>query len=147
MPRQSRITRIGVIVAVAILAAGCRHSAALPELVAPEERFAREFIRVLQDSGSAAILPLAVPSLRALKGFAPNMDNLRGLLASTHATLTSVQLNAWPQKDGGPKLVQVVYKVHGVGAPSELKLWIEEAAGRYLLNTILIERPNPAGAK
>ena len=139
----SRRATIGAITALTLLSGGCRYAAAQPTQVPPEVRFAREFIRVLQDSGSAAVLPLATPKTRALKGFAPNMDVLRSVLASTHATLTLDQWNAVPKKDDVPSLIHVVFKVQGVGAPSELSLWIEEASGHYLLNTISIAGPHP----
>lgn len=133
--------------ALALLAGGCRHTAALPEPSPPQERFAREFIRTLQDSGSAAVLPRTTPNLRALRNFAQNMDILRGELAASHATLTLAYWKAIPQKDGGPTIMQIVYKVQGAGGPSELKLWIEEAAGHFLLNTIAVGPPNPAGTE
>ena len=141
----NRLATIGTIAAFTLLAGGCRHRTAQPAVPPPEERFARDFIRVLQDSGSAAVLPLATPKTRALKGFAPNMEVLRGILAASHATLTLAHWNDVPPKDGRPKLVHVVYTVTGAGAPSELGLWIEEASGHYLLNTIAVGPPNPAG--
>lgn len=141
----NRLATIGATAALALLSGGCRHSAALPEVPPPSVRFAREFIRVLQDSGSVAVLPLATPKTRALKGFALNMDILRGILASSHATLILAEWNAVPRKDGGPNLIHVVYTVQGAGAPSKLELWIEEDSGHYLLNTIAIGPPNPKG--
>jgi len=138
----NRLATVGAIAVLTLLTSGCRHTAAQPELLPPEVRFAREFIRVLQDSGSAAVLPLATPKTRALKGSPPNMDVLRSILASSHATLTLAQWNTVPKKDGSPKLTHVVYTVQGAGAPSKLELWIGKESGRYLLNTIAIGPPN-----
>ncbi|HCG00454.1 MAG TPA: hypothetical protein DEV93_07895 [Chloroflexi bacterium] len=143
----NRHARISAIAALTLLAGGCRHSAAQPELIPPEERFAREFIRVLQDSGAAAVLPLATTELRARQNFARNMDVLRGILGASHATLTLAHWNALPQTNGGPNVTHVVFTVQGVGAPSEIGLWIEGDSGHYLLNTIAIGSPNPGGAE
>ena len=143
----NRLGAIGAIAALTLLSNGCRHAAARPAQPPPEVRFAREFIRVLQDSGSVAVLPLATPKTRALNGFAPNMDVLRSVLASSQATLTLAQWNAVPKSDRAPSLVHVVFKVQGAGAPSALDLWIEEESGRFLLNTILIGRPNPEASR
>ena len=122
---------------------GPRAAAAQSAPLPPEVRFAHEFIRVLQDSGSVAVVPLATPRTRALKGFAPNMDILRGVLASTKATWAFDRWRIAPTKEGSPRLVHVTFMVQGVGAPSKLELWIEEQAGHLLLNTISIGPPNP----
>ena len=143
----NRLGTLGAIAALTLLPLGCRHATAVPELSPAAVLFAREFIRVLEDSGSVAILPLATPQTRSLKNFAQNMDVLRGILAESHATLTLARWNYLPQKDGGPRVVHVVYTVTGVGAPSDIAFWIEEESGRYLLNTIAIGSPNSAGAR
>ncbi|MDB6035822.1 MAG: hypothetical protein JWM16_6160 [Verrucomicrobiales bacterium] len=147
MTRQTQLSTFCVIAALALLAGGCRNTAPLPEASPPQERFAREFIRLLQDSGSTAVLSLTSPNTRALKNFAQNMDILRGELAASHATLAPAFWKAVPQKDGGSPVMQIVYRVQGAGGPSELKLWIEEVAGHYLLNTIAVGPPNPAGTE
>ena len=61
------------------------------------------------------MIPLTVETSRARQGYAPNMDALRKELA--------------------PPLV-VVCKLEGTAMPVELSLWIEEEAGRYMLNTV-----------
>ena len=141
----NRLRTSGAIVALTLLSSACRQTAAQADLRPPEERFAREFICLLQDSGSVAISALAAPELRALKGFAPNMDVLRGILTRSHAKLTLAHWNDVPRKDGIPKLIHIVYAVEGAGAPSEIELWIEGEPGHYLLNTISVGSPNPGG--
>ena len=126
-----------------LLAGGCRHTTVLPQPVPPEERFAREFIRVLQDSGSAAILPLTTPKTRALRNFARNMDVLRGELAASHTTPTLSRWNAIPAKGDIPNLTRIVYRIQRADGPGELALWIEETSGHYLLNTIAVGPPQP----
>jgi hypothetical protein len=147
MTRKTQLSTFRVIAALALLAGGCRHTGVLPEPRPPQEPFARAFVRVLQDSGAAAVLPLTAPDTRALKNFAQNMDILRGALAASHATLTLAYWKAVPQKDGGSTIMQIVYKVRGAGGPSDLKLWIEGMPGHYLLNTIAVGPPNPAGTE
>jgi hypothetical protein len=116
----SRPATISAIAAFVLLSSAFGAAAAQRVEPPPEARFAREFIRVLRDSGSAAVLPMATPKLRALKGFAPNMDVLRGIVASTQATLTFDRWNAVPKNEGIPGVVHVVFKVKGVGAPSTI---------------------------
>jgi hypothetical protein len=147
MPRLNCRSTINSLVTLVLLAGGCRHTTVLPERVPPEERFARDFIRVLQDSGSVAILPLTTPKTRALRNFARNMDVLRSELAASHTTLTLARWNAIPAKGDVPKLIHIVYTVQRADGPSELALWIEEASGHYLLNTISIGPPNPDSAR
>jgi hypothetical protein len=114
---------------------------------APEERFAHEFIRVLQDSGSVAILPLTTPKTRAIRNFARNMDVLRGELAASQTGLTLVGWNAVPPKGDVPKLIRIVYRFEREDGPGELALWIEQASGHYLLNTIAIGPPSAGNAR
>jgi hypothetical protein len=147
MPKLNCLSTISPMLALVLLAGGCRHRTALPASVPPEERFAREFIRVLQDSGSVGVLPLTTPKTRALQNFARNMDVLRGELAASHATLTLARWNAVPPKDDVPKLIKIVYTVQRADGPSELALWIEESSGHYLLNTISIGPPDPGRAR
>jgi hypothetical protein len=146
MPKLNQIATFGLMTALALLGSGCRRLSAQSEGAPPQERFAREFMRALQDSGSAAIVPRTAPKTRALKNFALNMDILRGELAKSHATLTLARWSVLPQKEGEPGVVLIVYRVQGDGEPSELKLWIEEESGRYLLNTIATGAPSPGGA-
>ena len=129
-------------VALMLLAGGCRHSAVVQPSVPPEERFAREFLRVLKDSGAVAVLPLTTPKTRALRNYAQNMDVLRGELAAPYASLTLARWNAVPPKGDVPKLVRIVYTIQRADGPGELSLWIEEASGHYLLNTIAIGPPD-----
>jgi hypothetical protein len=147
MPRLNCRFTINSLVMLVLLAGGCRHTTVLPAAVRPEERFAREFIRVLQDSGSAAILPLTTPKTRALQNFARNMDVLRDELNASHTTLTLARWNSIPPKGDVPKLIHIVYTVQRAAGPSELALWIEEASGHYLLNTIAIGPPNPESTR
>lgn len=105
---------------------------------------ASEFIRVLQDSGVAAVLPMAAPGTRALKGFAPNMEVLRGKLIAAHATLTLTQWNTAIGSDSVERM-HLTYEVKGAGAPSKIEFWIEGEPGHYLLSTISLGRPNPDG--
>src|SRR4051794_28558324 len=93
---------IRTMLALVLLAGGCRHTTALPAPVPPEEGFAREFIRLLQDSGSVAILPLTTPKLRAIRNFARNMDVLRGELIASHKTPTLIGWDAVPPKGEAP---------------------------------------------
>ena len=143
MPKLNHLCTISPMVALVLLAGGCRPRTALPEPVPPEERFAREFIRLLQDSGSVAILPLTTPKTRALRNYARNMDILRDELAASHTTLSLARWNAVPPKGDVPKLIHIVYTLQRADGPGELALWIEQAAGHYLLNTIAIGPPNP----
>lgn len=142
----SRVVAIGALAAAVLFLGGCRLAATRSTQLPAEVRFAREFVRVLQDSGSSAVLPLTTPKTRALRGFAPNMDILRGVLASSKATLTLAAWNTVPAKEGVPSSVHVVFKASEAGAPSELELWIEGDPGHFLLNTIKIGRPNPPGS-
>ena len=105
---------------------------------------ASEFIRVLQDSGVAAALPMAAPRTRALKGFAPNMEVLRGKLIAAHATLTLSLWNAAIGRDSVERM-HLTYEVKGAGAPSKIEFWIEGEPGHYLVNTISLGPPNPDG--
>ena len=138
---------ISPLLALVVLAGGCRHTAALPEPVPPEVRFAGAFIRVLQDSGSVAVLPLTTPKTRALSNYARNMDVLRGELAAPNSTLTLARWDAVAPKGDAPKLIHIVYAFQREDGPGELALWIEEVSGHYLLNTIAIGPPDPRRAR
>lgn len=147
MPRPKCLPSIRTLLALVLLAGGCRHTTALSAPVPPEEVFAREFIRLLQDSGSVAILPRTTPKLRAIRNFARNMDVLRDELIASHATPTLVGWDAVPPKGETPKLVHVVYTIQREDGPGELALWIEDASGHCLLNTIAIGSPSAARAR
>ncbi|MCC7001818.1 MAG: hypothetical protein IT357_06660 [Gemmatimonadaceae bacterium] len=65
------------------------------------------------------------------------MGALRKDLAPAQTTITLDRWSAIPAKDAAPAVVLVVFKVEGIAKPFELSLYIEEVAGKYLLNTIM----------
>lgn len=139
---SSGVARTGVVSLVALWL-GTAQALSGQSPPPPEVQFAREFVRVLRDSGAVGVIPLTVASTRALNGYAPNMDALRKDLAPSQATITLERWSAIPAKDAAPAVVLVVFKVEGIAKPFELSLYIEEVAGKYLLNTI-ITRMAPA---
>lgn len=132
-----RFVRVGVATVYSLLLGAVQPVAAQSAQDPPEVRFAREYVRVLRDSGAVGVIPMTTPKTRALKGYAPNMDALRDDFAPTQTQISLDRWSAVPAKGEVPPLVLVVFKVEGIARPVELSLWIEESAGRYLLNTIM----------
>ena len=135
---SSRLVRVAAGTVLASLFGVVQPVAAQSTQVPPEVRFAQEYVRVLRDSGAVGVIPMTAPKTRALKGYAPNMDALRDDFAPTQATISLDRWSAVAAKGEAPPLVLVVFRVEGIARPVELSLWVEESAGRYLLNTIMI---------
>lgn len=132
-----RAAGIGVVTLLSLLLGSVQSAAAQAAQLPPEVLFAREYVRVLRDSGAAGVIPMTVTKTRALKGYAPNMDALRDEFAPAQTTITLDRWSAVPAKGEVPPTFLVVFKVEGIARPVELSLWIEEVTGRYLLNTIM----------
>ncbi len=137
-----RLVRVSVVAFLSLLLGAVPQVGAQSSQLPPEVLFAREFVRVLRDSGAAGVIPMTVESTRARKGYAPNMDALRNELAPAHTTVTLDRWSAVPAKGVVPPLVLVVFKVEGTAMPVELSLWIEDVAGRYMLNTVMTRPPD-----
>jgi len=132
-----RFVRVGAAAVFSLLLGAVQPVAAQSAQEPPEVRFAREYVRVLRDSGAVGVIPMTAPKTRALSGYAPNMDALRDDFAPTQTTITLDRWSAVPATGEAPALVLVVFKVEGIARPVELSLWIEESAGRYWLSTIM----------
>lgn len=136
-----RLVRVSVAAFLSLLLGSFQQVGAQSSQLPPEVIFAREFVRVLRDSGAAGVIPMTVEKTRARKGYAPNMDALRNELAAAQTTITLDRWSAVPAKGVVPPLVLVVFKVEGTALPVELSLWVEEVAGRYMLNTVMTRPP------
>lgn len=137
------LARIRVCVVMSLLATHAQELRA-QDAPPPQATFAREFVRVLRDSGSVGVIPLTVSKTRALKGYAPNMDVLRKELSPKEATISLLRWSTVPPKGDVPALVLVVFKVDGIARPVELSLYIEDVNGQYLLNTIMTKEASPS---
>ena len=109
-----------------------------------EVLFAQKYVRALLDSGAVGVIPLTVPSLRAISAYADNMNTLRDELSPRSVTITLDRWNAVPAKGSVPALFLVAFRVGGLSKPTELRLFVEEIDGRYLLNTIMTQRTQPS---
>lgn len=132
-----RFVRVRVVTLCSVLFGAVHPIAAQSAQEPPGVLFAREYVRVLRDSGAAGVIPMTVEKTRALKGYAPNMDALRQDLASAQTSITLDRWSAVPSKGDVPSMTLVVFKVNGVARPVDLSLYIEDVAGRPMLNTIM----------
>lgn len=135
--------KIRVVLLSSLLLGSAQLVAAQSAPLPPEVLFAREYVRLLQDSGAVGVIPMTAEKTRALKGYAPNIDALRADMASAQTTIALDRWGAVPAKGNVPPLFLVVFKVEGIAKPLDLSLWVEEVTGRYLLNTIMARPSTP----
>ena len=132
---------VRILVLPFLVLAGCGDEAVRRTAPTAEERFAREYLRILQDSGVAAILPRTKSTTRTLPNFETNMASLRSAL--TGARWDSLALTEWEveRSSDRPAAAELVYALHGLGRPFEIGMWIEQENGRPVVETIRFGPP------
>ena len=138
------LLRYAVLSSVLAVTAGCGAEAVRPLAPEREERFARQYLRTLADSGAERVLPQTLASTRALPGFLDALHSLRGVLRRVPSD--SLVLDHWSVKaeSGQPRLTKMVYTVRGLEGPFLVGVWIEPAASQLVVNTVFFGSP-PAG--
>lgn len=122
---------------------GCDAAAVSRTAPAEEEHFARAYVRVLRDSGVAAVQPRTKTTTRALPQFQVSMETLRGVLAASPRD--TLVLTTWEvvHESNQPKATRLVYSVADARTPFEVELWIEREAGQLAAETIRLGPSNP----
>jgi hypothetical protein len=139
---QLRLSMFGLVLAAT---AGC--GAEMVRHMAPEkeERFARQYLRTLSDSGAESVLPRTLAETRALAGFPEFLQSLRGVLQRVPAD--SLVLDHWSvtKESGQPRRTKMVYSVRGLGGPYLIGLWMESEADHLVVNTVFCGSPPAEG--
>jgi hypothetical protein len=126
-------------IAIAVLLSaeiGCGAEAVQRTAPAAQEHFARQYFRVLADSGVEAVLPLTKSQTRAIPDLPQSLRALRTLLQQIPPD--SLELRRWKVsvETGSPPATKVTYLVRGVEGRFLVGLWIEKEAGTLVASTV-----------
>jgi hypothetical protein len=110
-----------------------------------EERFARQYLRTLSDSGAELVLPRTLAKTRTLPEFRAGLQTLRAVLQRVPPD--SLVLDHWSvtAEIGRPRLTKMVYAVNGLDGPFLVGLWMESAGGQLVVNTVFYGAPPAEG--
>lgn len=138
-PFRMRVSTILRAFAVALLVAvnaSCGAEAVRRTAPAAEERFARQYLRVLVDSGAEAVLQLTKSKTRAIPGLPESLKELRAVLQ--RSSPDSLELRRWSveRKTGLPTATKMTYLVRGLERRFLVGLWLEEEGGHLVASTV-----------
>lgn len=146
MPLRLRAAsvRLGVLCWL-IAVAGCSAEAVRRAAPAAEERFAREYLRVLVDSGVESVLPRTLTETRAMPDLPDHLRALRSVLRQSPPD--SLVLQRWKVevRPGRPRATGIVYAIRGLEGPFLVGLWIEPEAGHLTASTVFYGPPPAEG--
>ena len=115
---------------------GCGTGAVRRTAPEAEEHFARQYFRVLADSGVDEALSLTKSTTRAIPQLPESLRALRAVLQQIPHD--SLELLRWKVsvETGSPTATKMTYLVRGVEGRFLVGLWIETEAGKLVANTV-----------
>ncbi|MCU1278017.1 MAG: hypothetical protein JWM53_1563 [bacterium] len=115
---------------------GCGTEAVRRTAPKAEEHFARQYFRVLADSGVEAALSLTQSTTRAIPELPESLRALRAVLQQIPHD--SLELRRWKVsvETGSPSATKMTYLVRGVEGRFLVGLWIEKEGGKLVAGTV-----------
>ena len=134
--RVSPIFRAVAVALIVVMDASCGAEAIRQTVPAEKERFARQYLRLLADSGAQAVLPLTKVETRTTSGRSESLRELRAVLQ--RSSPDSLELQRWKVEanTGRPTATKMTYLVRGIEGRFLVGLWIEEEAGHLVASTV-----------